>query len=63
MEFCPTLDIIRDYFTKAPQGYQFCCYRNIILGIHGDEIPSYNASVISLIEERKIKLERDKEEA
>ena len=44
MEFCPTLDIIRDYFTKEIQGYQLSCVRNIIIGIDEDTISSYNAS-------------------
>ena len=56
MEFCPTLDIIGDYFTGALQGYQFRCFSNIILGIHEDDIPSYNASVRALIQELRIKL-------
>ena len=42
VEFCPALDVIGDYFTKALQGYQFCRFRNIILGIHEDYIPAYN---------------------
>ena len=60
VEFCPTLDIIRDYFTKSLQGSQFCCFRNIILGIHEDYIPSYNVSVRLLLEEQNIKLEINK---
>ena len=40
MEFCPTFDMIGDYFTKALQGYQFRRFRNIILGIHEDDIPA-----------------------
>ena len=63
MDFCPTLDMIGDYFTKALQGYQFRCFRNIFLSIHEDDIPSYNESVITLLEDRKIKLEKEKEEA
>ena len=44
VEFCPTLDMIGDYFKKALQGSQFRRFRNIILGIHEDNIPAYNAS-------------------
>ena len=55
MEFFPTLDMIGDYFKKALQGYQFCRFRNIILGIHEDGIPAYNTPVTDLIEERKLK--------
>ena len=54
MEFCPTLDMIGDYLTKAMQGSKFRRFSNIILGIHEDDIPSYNMSGIELIEEKKI---------
>jgi len=36
MEYCPTEDMISDYFTKSLQGSQFRRFRNAILGI--DEI-------------------------
>ena len=39
MEFCLTLDIIGDYFTKSLQGSQLRRLRNIIIGIHEDDIP------------------------
>ena len=44
VEFCPTLNMIGDYFTKALQGYPFFCFNNIIIGIHENDISSYNAS-------------------
>ena len=62
VEFCPILDIIGDYFTKALHGYQFRQSCNIILGIHEDNIPAYNASGRDLLEERKIKFKKEKEE-
>ena len=40
MEFFPTLDMIGDYFTKTLQGSKFSIFRNIILGIHEDNIPA-----------------------
>ena len=49
VEFCTTLDTIRDNFTKALQGSQFCCFRNIIIGISQYYIPSYNESKRALI--------------
>ena len=58
MEFCPTFDMIGDYFTKALQGSQFHRFRNIVLGIHEDKIPDYNASGRALLEERKLKLKK-----
>ena len=60
VELCPTLDMIGDYFMKVLQGYQFRRFHNIILGIHEDEIPAYNASVRALLEERKIKFKKEK---
>ena len=50
VEFCPTLDKIGDYFTKVLQGSQFRQFRNILLGIHEDDIPAYNASGGYLLE-------------
>ena len=61
LECCPTLDMIGDYFTKALQGSQFRRLHNIILGIHEDDIPSYNASEIYFIEEQKLNLKKEKE--
>ena len=63
MEFCPTLDMIGDYSTKALQVSQFRCFRNIILGIHEYNISAYNASGRDFLEEQKIKLKKDKEKA
>ena len=53
VEFCPTFDMIGDYFTKELQGSQFRRFRNIVIGIHEYEIPAYNASRRALIEEQK----------
>ena len=58
MEFFTTLDMIGDYFTKALQGSQFRQFRNIILGIHEDDIPVYKASGRVVLEERKLKLKK-----
>ena len=55
--------MIEDYFTKALQGSQFRRFRNIVLGIYEDGITAYNASGRALLEEQKIKLKKDKEEA
>ena len=63
VEFCPTLDMIGDYFTKALQGSQFRQFHSIILGIHEDDITAYNASGRSLLEERKLKLNKEKEQS
>ena len=63
VEFCPTFDMIGDYLTKALQGSQFHQFHNIVLGIHEDNIPAYNASGRVLLEERKLKLKKEEEES
>ena len=63
VKFCPTLDIIGYYSTKALQGSQFRRFHYIIIGIHKYYILSYNSSRRALLEERKVKLEKDKEES
>ena len=63
VEFCPTFDMIGDYFTKALQESQFRRFRNIVLGIHEDDIPACNASGRALLEEQKLKFKKEKEEA
>ena len=62
MELFPTLDIIKDYFTKSLQEYQFHRFLNIILGIREEYILSYNAYRSALLGEQNIKLEKEKEE-
>ena len=58
VEFCPTFDMIGDYFTKALQGSQFRQFRNIIHGIHEDDIIDYNEYGRPLLEERKLKFKK-----
>ena len=60
LEICPNFNMVRYYFAKSLQGSQFCCYHNIIIGIHEDYIPSYDASRKVFLEELKVKLEREK---
>ena len=63
VEFCPTFGMIGDYLTKALQGSRLRLFCNIVLGIHEDEIPAYNASRRALFEEWKPKLKKEKEES
>ena len=63
VELCPIFDMIEDYLTKALQWSQFRRLRNIVLGIHDNDIPAYNAYGRALLEEKKIELRREKEEA
>ena len=60
LELYPTFDMIADYFKKALHGYQFYRLRYTILGIHEDDTPAYNASGRALLEERKLKLKKEK---
>ena len=41
VSYCPTLNMIGDYFTKPIQGSLFCKFRNTILGITETDIPRY----------------------
>ena len=63
MKFCTTLDTIRHYSTKELQGSKLLRFHNIIIGIHEDDIPSYNAPGRAFIENQKIKPEKEKKEA
>ena len=56
-------DRIGDYFTKALQKSQFHQFCNIVLRIHEDDIPAYNASGRALLEEQRLKLKKEKEES
>ena len=61
VQFGPTFDMIGDYFIKALQGSQFHRFRNIVLGIHEDDIQAYNSSGRAFLEERKLKFNKEKE--
>ena len=41
VRYCPTLNMISDYFTKPLKGSLFCKFRNTILGIPETYIPRY----------------------
>ena len=60
VEFCPTLDTIGYFPTKSLQGSQFRIFSNIVLGIHEDDIPSYNSYGRDFLEERKLTLRKYK---
>ena len=62
LESCLNFYMIGDYSTKALQESQFRRSRNIILGIHEDDISAFSASGSALLEELKIKLNKKKEE-
>jgi len=53
VEYCPTEDIIGDYFTKSLQGSQF---RNAILGIDEIDITRYNSEASAMLKKKKEEL-------
>ena len=55
VEYCPTMDMIADYFTKPLQGSQFRRFRNVILGIQEVNIPRYNRQAMKAMNENKAK--------
>ena len=59
IKYCPTGDMIADYFTKPLQGSQFRRFRNAILGVDEVNIPGYNRNAT---EQRKAKLDKLKAE-
>ena len=53
VEYCPTFDMIGDFATKPLQGSQFRRFRNVILGIHEDDIAQYNAEARAYLKKKK----------
>ena len=39
--YCPTKEMVVDFFTKPLQGILFLTYRNAVLGVFQDDIPLY----------------------
>ena len=55
VEYCPTMDMIADYFTKLLQGSQFRIFRNVILGIQEVDILRYNRQAMKSMNDKKAK--------
>ena len=55
IEYCPTGDMIADYFTKPLQGSHFRRLRNTVMGLDEVDIPGYNKHAIEL---RNTKLQK-----
>ena len=49
-------------FHEGTAGISILRFHHIILGIYEEDIPSYNAPQRALLEEKNIKLDREKEE-
>jgi len=49
VEYCPTKDMIADFFTKPLQGAQFTTFRNFIMNIDVTDIPNHR-SVLNIID-------------
>jgi hypothetical protein len=45
VEYCPTGEMIGDFFTKALQGSLFKKFRNLILNIKDEDMPKYRATM------------------
>ena len=43
MQYCPTEEMIADYFTKPLQGSLFKKFRNLILGIAEEDFNEYKS--------------------
>jgi len=50
IELCPTLEMIGNFFTKPLQRSHFRGFRNTIISIEEDDIPSYNAEARAKLE-------------
>lgn len=44
IEYCPTTEMIADYFSKPLGGSQFRKMRNLVLGINEKDMPDYRSS-------------------
>ena len=55
-------EMILDRVQSHWKDINFVIFVNIIIGIHEDNIPSYNASGMTFLEDQKIKLDKEKEE-
>jgi hypothetical protein len=43
VEYCPTEEMIGDFFTKALQGSLFKKFQNLIMNVSEDDFPRYRA--------------------
>ena len=57
IEYCPTEDMIADFFTKPLQGSQFRKLRNLTLGISQEKLQQYNNDYIEYVKEEKRKID------
>ena len=60
IEYCPTGEMIADYFTKPLQGTHFRGFRNTIMGIDEVDIPGYNSDAVRRRPQKMAKLHADK---
>ena len=47
--YCPTKEILADFFTKLLQGVLFIQLRNAILGLRQEDMPAYRAQYAEYI--------------
>ena len=48
IHYCPTKEVIGDFFTKPLQGALFMKFRNSILGITAEDCPQYKEDMVML---------------
>jgi hypothetical protein len=49
--YCPTEEMIADFFTKPLQGAQFYKFRNAVLGIRTEDEDSYKQEYLKILEQ------------
>jgi len=61
LEYCPTDEMIGDFFTKPLRGAKFRRFRNIIMNIDHDEYGSVNVDKLMIIHQAKIQKKMEAE--
>jgi heme oxygenase len=59
--YCPTVEMIADFFTKPLQGAQFYKFRDAILGIKAEDEESYKQEYLKILEQYSL-LEKKNDE-
>jgi hypothetical protein len=59
--YCPTGEMIADFFTKPLQGAQFYKFRDAILGIKAEDEESYKQEYLKILEQYGL-LEKENDE-
>jgi len=60
IQYCPTGEMIADFFTKPLQGALFYKFRNAVLGIHSDDFEEYKKKYYEMLEKYNLLDVKDK---